>query len=111
MACNKIGNRHRPRGSHLTEIVHEEVVTKRNSAIPDNIAPSNEARTSWIWSHFIENIHPRDTLTIIIVVVTEGISISNTAGVVVEIGVEIPIEVIIVATIIPRCPGDRGLRH
>ena len=81
-----------------------------NSAIPDNVTASNKARTSWIWSHFIENIRPRDTIAIIIVVVTDGISISNTAGVVVEIGVEIPIKVVIVATIIPRCPGDHGLR-
>ena len=112
MACNKVGNRHRPRGSHLTEMHHEKVVTKRKeSSIPDNIAARDEARSSWIWSHFSENIGPRDTIAIIIVVVTGGISISNTAGVVVEIGVEIPIKVIIVATIIPRCPGDQGLRH
>ena len=81
-----------------------------NSAIPDNVTASNKARTSWIWPHFIENIGARDTIAIIIVVVADGICVRNTVGVVVEIGVEIPIEVVIVATIIPRWPGDPCLR-
>ena len=86
MASYEIG--HRPGGSHLTETVDVSCCSSEEaSELPDDIAASDETRPCGIGSHLIENIGPSDPMASVVVVVEDVIS--DAAGVVVEVCVEV----------------------